>query len=341
MHPSDGRIEAYARRTLGPDDLLEVDDHLASCAPCRARAAALAGMDDAIGNLPGGLLPPESHLSDEQVIAFAGGTLDALQRTYAAGHLRVCAACAREAADLGAWVRGRRRSRWPAYAAAAAVLALVAVPVILGTRASGLPGLQSLPPEHRDRVRAALEAGVAEPPAHLAQLRGRPEALMGEQREERFGPIEPLETVTVSDRPAFRWRALEGANAYTVTVADEGLGLVTQSPPVPATEWAPTQPLPRGGVYVWQVTAQRGSESVSAPVPPAPWAKFRVMEEETARPLERLAREHPDSHLLLGILSAQAGARAEALAHLARVPASDPHYETARRTMARLEAGAP
>jgi hypothetical protein len=49
-----------------------------------------------------------------------------------------------------------------------------------------------------------------------------------------------------------------------------------------------------------------------------------------------LARDHPDSHALLGILYAQAGTLAEAELHLSRVPPTDPHFEVARRTRARL-----
>lgn len=112
------------------------------------------------------------------------------------------------------------------------------------------------------RVRAALEAGVAQPPKYLADLGGRPDVLMGEPS---------------------------------------------------------------------------GESPVTAPAPPAPMAKFRVLDEETARLLDRLAREHPNSHLLLGILYVQAGVRAEAVGHLTKVQGSGREIEMAQRTLERLE----
>jgi hypothetical protein len=296
MHPTDTQIEGYARRTLDPADLLAVDDHLASCVDCRQRAGARVPLADGVTQLW------------EAAVDRAPSSASVRWMPYAA-------------------------------AAAAAVVLLVLVPVALRWRAGagpGLAGLETLPPEHRARVRAALQAGVAEPPADLAELRGRAGVLMGSPPAESFRLIEPLGTVTVSDRPAFRWSPLAGADAYTVAVADEDLRLVAQSPPVSGTEWTPATPLPRRRVYLWQVTARRGAESATAPAPHAPPAKFRVVDEDTARLLDRVARERPDAHLVLGILYAQAGATAEAVRHLAQVPHSDRHATTARRTLEEL-----
>jgi hypothetical protein len=60
------------------------------------------------------------------------------------------------------------------------------------------------------------------------------------------------------------------------------------------------------------------------------------MDQATAEFLERLLRAAPDSHVLLGILFTQAGARPEAEAHLRQVPETDPYAPVASRTLERL-----
>lgn len=338
MHPSDSQIERYARRTLGPAELLEVDDHLAACESCRARAAGLAGTADAVSGLGGALLPAGSHLGDEQVAAFVDGSLDARRRSDVQAHLRACADCAREVGELETWARPRRRPRWGVYAAAAAaVLLVVLVPVASRWRSvPAVAGLAALSPDQQQHVRAALEAGMAEPPALLAELGGSPEALMGASPGAAFRLIDPLATVTVSDRPAFRWEARPGTDTYTVAIFDAAMRPVQESAAIAGTSWVPAQPLPRGATYAWQVTAGHGDQSVTAPVPPDPMAKFRVLDAETAAGLRRVARDQPDAHLLLGILYAQAGARAEADQQLAQVPPGDRYFDVARRTRERL-----
>ena len=185
-------------------------------------------------------------------------------------------------------------------------------------------------------MEAALREGAAQPPPFLADLAGRPEALMGASPASSFRLIEPLATAVVSDRPTFRWEPLAGAERYVVSISDEALRPVAVSGPLFGASWSPEAPLARGTTYVWQVTAQRGTQAVTAPAPPAPLAKIRVLDEETARLLDQTAATHPDSHLLLGILYAQAGARSEAEGHLSNVAPTDRHIQVAQRTLARM-----
>jgi hypothetical protein len=296
------------------------------------------------------------HPTDAQIEAYAARTLPPVELLEVDDHLAQCDACRRRAAARAGLGRGlaslreaavaaptapRRGWSPAAYAAAAALVAGFAFLFAIALRSGSpavLAGLDALPREYQDRVRTALQARVAEPPAILAELRGRAGTLMGAGPRDAFGPIEPLATVTLSDRPTFRWQPLPGAESYTVTLADDGLRPIAQSPPLSGTDWTPADGLPRGRVYVWQVTARRGAETRTAPAPPAPLARFGVVDQETARAIEKVAREHAGSHLLLGILHAQAGVTAEALRHLEQVPAADPHYATARRTIERLAA---
>lgn len=338
-HLTDAEVEGYARRALGPADLLAVDDHIVSCATCRGRAAAIADLAGGLASLRDALVDG-AHVSDDQVQELAGR---AQADGPMAAHLRACPTCAREVEDLRAWTRRRsapRRSFY--YAAAAAVLLVVAVPTVLwrssrSDQPASLAGLESLRPEEHSLVRAALQQGAAEPPALLAELEGRRETLMGGTTGETFGLVEPLFTIVPSDRPTFRWAPLAGADDYTVAVHDETLRPVVESPPLGQTAWTPEAALPRGATYVWQVTARRGGRSITAPAPPAPLARFRVLEEGAATRLQEIARDHPESYLLLGILYAQAGARAEAEKHLRNVGPADPNAAVARRTLDRLK----
>jgi anti-sigma factor RsiW len=346
-HPSDAAIEGYTDGTLEPSELLAVDDHLAACEACRGRAVAFARRARPVPDLPMEMLPVDSHLTDTQVAALVDGTLDASETAAAGAHLRACTPCAEEVEALRTWARGKSGARRIPYAlAAAAAAAFLAflVPAALRWQAEArtppsLAGLERLPAAERERVQQALDRGAAVPPARVARLGSASEVLMGSAPRESFRLVAPLATAVVSDRPEFRWEPLTGADAYTVSVFDEALHPVAESGPVAGTSWSPGKAIPRGRVYVWQVTAYRGPQPVSAPAPPAPLAKFEVVDETTARLLDETARAHPDAHLLLGILYAQAGARNDAIAQLAQVSGTDPHVEVARRTVSVL--GAP
>jgi hypothetical protein len=238
--------------------------------------------------------------------------------------------------DLKKFIATRQPRPRPYYLAAAAAIVLACLGAFAAARWFSDPtiaGLASLPADARERVEEALRTGVAEPPESLA---GPPEVLMGTTEAPPFRLLEPLGTVTVSDRPEFRWEALAGADRYEVAVLDDERLDVASQAVVTGTVWTPLEPLARDRGYAWQVTAHRSGEAVIVPAPPSPMARFRVMDAQDAEAIEQLARVEPDSHLLLGILCALSGARSEAESHLLRVAPTDPHFETARRTLERL-----
>ncbi len=142
----------------------------------------------------------------------------------------------------------------------------------------------------------------------------------------------PVGTAIVSDQPRFEWRALAGGGSYSVAVFDEQSTEVARSPLLDQTNWTPTLPLPRDRTYQWQVTANRGGESIVAPSAPAPPAKFHVVALHDAETLESLEREYPQSHLLLGVLYLDAGVRDDATRHLRLV-----NLDVARQLLQRLE----
>lgn len=188
--------------------------------------------------------------------------------------------------------------------------------------------LASVPPSYRETVRRALRAGALTESSTLDEVRSAPRTLLGGagRGEDSFALETPAGVVSRSDRPAFRWRPLRDAEGYTVKVYDSDFNLVTSSPRLSTPEWTPAEPLARGRVYAWQVTAKRGVEEVVAPAPPAPEARFKVLSRAQDEALTLAEREARGSHLTLGVLYARAGlledAEREFNAHLRANPRS-------------------
>jgi hypothetical protein len=117
----------------------------------------------------------------------------------------------------------------------------------------------------------------------------------------------PVGTVVKADRPEFHWRPLTGATSYAVAVFDSNFNKVASSQPQTGTEWSPASSLKRGELYSWQVTAIKDGKEIVSPAPPAPDAKFKILDASKSRELEQTKRTHARSHLVLGILYERAG----------------------------------
>ncbi|HEX8174222.1 MAG TPA: hypothetical protein VF543_03775 [Pyrinomonadaceae bacterium] len=192
-------------------------------------------------------------------------------------------------------------------------------------------GLEGLPAKWRRAVEAALLARRVNRPAELEGLSTQPEILLGSPGEAgRLDLIGPLGTVVESEHPSFRWRALNGEWSYVVTVFDSNYNRVAQSDRLSTSAWSPSRPLQRGATYVWKVTALRDGEEIVAPVPPAPEARFRVLQQSTADELARARRLYPGSHLMLGVLYARAGMADEAEREFQALVESNPNSTVAR-----------
>jgi hypothetical protein len=356
-HVSDGDIDRFRRGELPPPLLIAFGRHVADCGPCRLRVAdagaaarAERAFESAVG-LDGG------HVPEDDIHGYVDGTLDAARRDEIDAHTAHCASCAEEIRDLRQFAhagpaRGRGSAWWYAGLAAAAVLLLaVALPWLLrGQRPSPLLVLNDgggtiavdgsgqvgsfarLSDSDATQVRdALLGQRLAVPPAvaTLARERGQ---LRGEATSAPFRAVAPLATAVLSDRPVFRWTPLAPGATYVVTLFDQSSGVTLNGPPVPGTEWVPEAPLTRGATYVWQVQASVGGQAVIAPAPPAPPAAFLVM---PAAEAERLGRA-PASHLIRGVLYANAGALDEAEAELSQLRAQNPESEPVKRLLAEL-----
>jgi len=170
-------------------------------------------------------------------------------------------------------------------------------------------GLPPLPPSVQADVKTTLTARqIKMPKVLLAQLIGEGGVTRGGAQDGMpFLVLAPIGTVVSTDRPTFRWQPLDGAISYKVTVFDADFNAIAKSDNLTTTEWTPSQPLARGEVYQWQVTALKDGKEISSPIAPAPEAKFKVLEQDKADAIERVKRQHPNSHLTLGVLYAQAG----------------------------------
>lgn len=156
---------------------------------------------------------------------------------------------------------------------------------------------------------------------------------MGGSEDRTFSLIGPIGTVVKTDRPTLRWQPLSGATSYAITVYDSDFNKVTSSQPQPGTEWTPSQPLERGGIYSWQVTAIKDGKEVISPAPPAPDAKFKVLAKSKARELDQAKQAYRESHLVLGILYQRAGLLDDAEREFKTLYAANPKSQSARKLL--------
>jgi hypothetical protein len=343
-HPTDATLDGFRSGALAPEDLLAVDDHLADCPACRERAAGRRDVPGAGAALRRELSAPGDHLSDADLQSYVTGALDADAAAACTEHLEGCAVCARQVDDLRAWAAPTPRAltSWRLYAAAAALAAVCVTPLVYwqATRhqagPASLAGLGRLAPDVQARVRGVLESGAVAVPGAVRDLTGATETLMGAGAADAPRVRSPLGTAVIAERPTFTWTPLAGAERETLAILDDRLQPIGTPTAVHGGSHTLATALPRGRVYAWQITAERAGRLAIAPAAPAPPARFLVVDAATAELLARVEREHPGSHLLLGILYAQAGAHAEAERHLAAVAPDDPHAAFAERARLQL-----
>ena len=206
-------------------------------------------------------------------------------------------------------------------------------------REGRLSGADALPPAYRERLKAALANPRLERSSQLNGLSRPGSSLMSsDARAGEFSVLEPFGSVLATDRPTFRWSPLEGATGYVVEVYDEGFKLVDSSPQLNARSWAAARALPRGKVYSWQVKALKDGREVKAPRPPAPQARFRVLDRAKADEVARARRAYPSSHLTLGLLYAEAGLLKEAEQEFRLLLRANPGSELARTLLRQVQA---
>src|SRR5262249_10502934 len=83
---------------------------------------------------------------------------------------------------------------------------------------------------------------------------------------------------------------------------DEWFNPLVTSPQITDHSWTAPQSLKRGAIYYWQVKAIKDGQEFKSPRPPAPQAKFRVLDGATADELAKARRAYASSHLKVGML---------------------------------------
>jgi hypothetical protein len=142
----------------------------------------------------------------------------------------------------------------------------------------------------------------------------------------------------MTTRPTFRWSRLEGTSAYVVEVYDDKFNLVVASPQLTNNSWSVPRSVARGKVYSWQVKAIKEGQEITSPRPPAPQAKFRILDQAKANELMKARRAYPSSHLALGLLYAEAGLLDEAERELRLLQRANPGSEIARSLLSQIQA---
>ncbi len=375
-HPATSQLNAYLRRMLSPDETYAIGQHLASCEECRMHLEKRPEVEAALNWLQTDqqVEAAAQHLSYAMVVEIAGGTppagdvalhledcpscradvddLRAFRKELASvpEPPRVIALPVRTAAFY-------QRREWQIAAALLVAAGLgfyvwkarqpaeTALRIKLSDDGGriGIDGKGRLltphvyPPAYSAGVLHAVETGTLEVPAAYSGARGRTEQLLGpNDSHAQFELDAPVRVAVETVTPTFRWQALPNATSYRVAVYGPGYRAVNESADIAATEWTPTLQLLRDSSYTWTVRAKLAGNSVLAPVPPAPEARFRVISASEASEIAQARRDFPDAHLLLGLLYARMGLVPESRRELEALQKANPDSSLVKNLLAQI-----
>ena len=200
-----------------------------------------------------------------------------------------------------------------------------------------LEGLHELPPELRESVEQALATRTLRAsPALTGWPTGAGALRSGLETRSTFAPLGPTDVVLETDRPTFRWRALDGANDYTVTIYDASLRQVATSGPVTGTAWTTPNSLARGVTYSWQISALKDGKRVVSPKPPLPEARFRILDQPAVVTLVRLKESVGSSHLAMGVFYWKHGLIAESEREFQALAKANPNSDAVKELLASI-----
>jgi hypothetical protein len=125
---------------------------------------------------------------------------------------------------------------------------------------------------------------------------------------------------------------------FKVTVFDENLNKAVESESLINTEWTPSSALSRGQTYIWQVRASANNQEIVAPPPAAGRVKFKVLEQAKVDEIERAKKAYAKSHLILGLVYANAGLLDDAEREFNELIKANPQSTAARSLLRSLKA---
>jgi anti-sigma factor RsiW len=357
-HLTSGQTAAYVDKSLDRDELQFVTDHLSSCEQCGLAVEDLRAFRNQIA-------PSLDHnYGPAQVVpAVRKSWRQRFAQVFQSARVPAWGVAAMVIVGLisvgwAAWKLSKEEKRdvvvvAPTPAPQPSAVPSVEVqpapaPVVVAQLNDGagvvsvdqegkLSGADNLPPSYQELVKKALTSQRIERSSQLQGLTRPPSSLMGaNEAGHEFSVLAPAGVVVMSDRPPFRWSRFEGASGYVVEVYDSQFKLVMTSPEVTTTSWTATQSLPRGQVYSWQVKAVKDGQEVTVPRPPAPQAKFLVIDQAKMNELSRAKRAYGSSHLTLALLYADAGLLNEAEQELQLLRKANPQSEIVRKLLRQL-----
>jgi cell division protein FtsB len=201
-----------------------------------------------------------------------------------------------------------------------------------------IAGIATNSPLYKKMAEDALTKQTIETPVLLAKLIGKQGSLLGNTKDGHpFDLIAPVGTVISQDRPNFQWKPLKGATGYRVHVYDRDFKEVASSDLLKETKWTPSNQLQRGGTYNWIVTAQLPDKEVSSPTPPAPEAKFLVLDSVQSAQLTQARQDLAKSHLLLGLTYAKLGLLDDSIGEFEQLLIENPDSPIAQKLLERVK----
>jgi hypothetical protein len=139
--------------------------------------------------------------------------------------------------------------------------------------------------------------------SHVGELKAQQSESKGEASP--INDLAPGGAAVLTQQPTLHWTSSIKCASYDVTVFDAANNLVASTTGVTTTAWKVSPALQRGQNYMWAVT---GDNTASAlPMPPSNPARFRVLDDATAKEIVGYQQKYAGSSLTLGVLYANAG----------------------------------
>jgi hypothetical protein len=286
----------------------------------------------------------QEHLNIDDLLRFHEGSTGGVEAMTIGRHLAGCGRCAALAEEMFADAAPRGvasalrsepapRARRVALFAAAAIAVLAVAAALLAVFAYRRAPERSVAPPSASYGRAEWDALVRNALARGTIAVAAPAAAT--TSDVLRGPatgaaaaMSPSATAVESAQPEFSWPSVPKAHFVVTVVA--GDDVAARSGTLDRNRWTAAAALARGRTYTWQVRVLRAGSAATLPAPPQPNPGFRVLSESEWRDLAAARAGHPRDHLLLGVLAAHYGLRAEARRELAAYAAEHPSPAASR-----------